>query len=134
SSYRHYAIDFDQDNIRDLLSNPEDAIGSVANYFRKNGWQKGQPVAFKANISNPDIQSLLSTQLKPKHQWQQLQHKGISIDAELVKDTPVKLLQFDLTEGHEYWVGLNNFYAITRYNHSPLYAMAVYQLSQQIKQ
>ncbi|WP_416305080.1 lytic murein transglycosylase B [Neptunicella sp. SCSIO 80796] len=134
SSYRHYAVDFDQDSIRDLLNNPEDAIGSVANYFQKNGWKKGQPVAFKAKLTNSDVESLLSKNLKPEHQWQQVQRRGISIDGSLDNHTPVKLLQFDLSQGHEYWVGLNNFYTITRYNHSPLYAMAVYQLSQQIKQ
>lgn len=134
SSYRHYALDFDQDNIRDLFNNPADAIGSVANYFRKNGWQRNQPVAFKANLANNDIGALLSNSLKPKHQWQQLRQQGISVEQDLAPDSKVKLLEFELEKGHEYWVGFNNFYTITRYNHSPLYAMAVYQLSQQIKQ
>ncbi len=137
SSYRHYAIDFDGDGVRDLLTNPVDAIGSVANYFRKHGWKTGEPVTFPAQVNGNNFDDLISKDLKLKHSWQELQNKGVIFtdkNALTVADTSkVKLLEFEQETGKEYWVGLHNFYVITRYNHSPLYAMAVYQLSQQIK-
>lgn len=147
SSYRHYAIDFDSDGVRDLFDNPVDAIGSVANYFKKNGWKTKQDVVYPAAIDSKNQQKHLdyvSKNLKLKHNWQQLADAGVSIDQEnqLTAKTKVKLLQFDVGDStetkhspvaHANWVGLHNFYVITRYNHSPLYAMAVFQLSEQIK-
>lgn len=136
SSYRHYAVDFDGDGIRDLLNNPVDAIGSVANYFKKNGWQTGKPVAYPAKVNGNNYRQLLSKSLKFKHRWKELQDKGVSIDGveQIAANTSSKLLAFEQIDGDEYWAGLRNFYVITRYNHSPLYAMAVFQLSEQIKQ
>lgn len=147
SSYRHYAIDFDNDGVRDLFNNPVDAIGSVANYFKKNGWKANQDVAYPATIDNDNQQqhlAYISKSLKFKHSWQQLSEAGVSIadKNKLTAKTKVKLLHFDIGDSfetenlpvaHANWVGLHNFYVITRYNHSPLYAMAVYQLSEQIK-
>lgn len=135
SSYRHYAVDFDDDGTRDLLNNPVDAIGSVANYFKKHGWKNGQDIAFRANVKGNDYLPLLKKSLKYEHQWQQLQNANISIDdIQLEPDTSVKLLEFKQPESKEYWIGLKNFYVITRYNHSPLYAMAVFQFSEQLNQ
>jgi membrane-bound lytic murein transglycosylase B len=134
SSYRHYAIDFDGDGVRDLLNNPVDAIGSVANYFKKHGWKQDQEVAFKAQVTGDKYQNLLSKSLKYKHQWAELQNAGVEVDAPIAPDASAKLLAFKQPNSKEYWVGLKNFYVITRYNHSPLYAMVVFQLSQQIKQ
>ena len=135
SSYRHYAVDFDGDGVRDLLNNPIDAIGSVANYFKKHGWKGGESVAFPAEVSGSEYKMLLSKSLKYSHTWQQLQQANVSIsDANLPSDTSVKLLAFQQPNNKEYWIGLKNFYVITRYNHSPLYAMAVFQFSEQLKQ
>ncbi|TCI02955.1 lytic murein transglycosylase B [Corallincola luteus] len=131
SSYRHYAIDFDGDGKRDLFNNTTDAIGSVANYFSEHGWKSGEAVTYATSVSGEKYQALLEKALKPRHQPAELASHGV----ELPKTTlpaPVKLLKFELEEGHEYWIALHNFYVITRYNHSPLYAMAVYQLSQEI--
>ncbi|WP_034474223.1 lytic murein transglycosylase B [Aestuariibacter salexigens] len=135
SSYRHYAIDFDGDGVRDLLNNPVDAIGSVANYFKAHGWQAGQPVAYPARVTDKS-EKLINKDLKFTRRWQDLQQSGVTLHDESVtvaSDSKAKLLEFELAEGAEYWVGLPNFYVITRYNHSPLYAMAVYQLSQRIR-
>jgi membrane-bound lytic murein transglycosylase B len=132
SSYRHYAVDFDNDGVRDLLTNPVDAIGSVANYFKKHHWQTGQNIALKATINGPIPTELMSKSLRYKDSWQQLQEAKVQIDNELAPSTSVKLLAFEQTDGREYWVGLENFYVITRYNHSPLYAMAVFQFSEQL--
>ena len=135
SSYRHYAVDFDGDGVRDLLNNPDDAIGSVANYFKKHHWKANSDIAFKAQVSGTQHSALLSKSLKYSHQWAQLQDAGVSIaETNLNKETRVKLFEFDQPNNKEYWVGLPNFYVITRYNHSPLYAMAVFQFSQQLKQ
>lgn len=135
SSYRHYAVDFDGDGIRDLLNNPTDAIGSVANYFKKHHWKANNDIAFKAQVSGTEYSALLSKSLKYSQQWSQLQDAGVSITApSLSKDMSVKLFEFEQADSKEYWVGLPNFYVITRYNHSPLYAMAVFQFSQQLKQ
>lgn len=135
SSYRHYAVDFDDDGVRDLLNNPEDAIGSVANYFKMHNWQTGQPVIFRADVTDADILPL-DKSLSYTQNWQQLSDMGISLQTtDFVPDDAqsAKLFEFELEDGNEYWVGLDNFYVITRYNHSPLYAMVVHQLSQSIK-
>jgi membrane-bound lytic murein transglycosylase B len=135
SSYRHYAVDFDDDGVRDLLNNPVDAIGSVANYFKKHHWKANHDIAFKAQVRGNKYSALLSKSLKYSNQWSQLQDAGVSIaKPNLNNDMSVKLFEFEQADNKEYWVGLPNFYVITRYNHSPLYAMAVFQFSQQLKQ
>ncbi|MFT4809189.1 MAG: membrane-bound lytic murein transglycosylase B [Paraglaciecola sp.] len=135
SSYRFYAVDFDGDGVRDLLNNPKDAIGSVANYFKKHHWKANAGIAFKAQVNGTQYSALLSKSLKYSHQWSQLQDAGVSIaEPNLSQEMSVKLLEFTQPDNKEYWVGLPNFYVITRYNHSPLYAMAVFQFSQQLKQ
>jgi membrane-bound lytic murein transglycosylase B len=135
SSYRFYAVDFDFDGVRDLLNNPVDAIGSIANYFKKHHWKANTDIAYKAQVSGSQYPALLSKSLKYSHQWSQLQAAGVSIaEPSLSQEVNVKLLEFTQPNNKEYWVGLPNFYVITRYNHSPLYAMAVFQFSQQLKQ
>lgn len=136
SSYRAYAVDFDKDGQRDLLNNPLDAIASIANYFKRHGWQAGKPIAYPASVKGSQYNSLLSTSLKLKHTWQQVQDAGVGLSTEsspeFPADTSVKLIEFELEQGKEYWLVFGNFYSITRYNHSPLYAMVVYQLSEQL--
>jgi membrane-bound lytic murein transglycosylase B len=131
SSYRNFAVDFDNDGQRDLLNNVSDVIGSVAHYFSEHGWLPGK-VAVPATVSGDKYIALLG-QLKPELSLRTLKQRGVSIDADLPDDQLGALLEFETETGMEYWVGLQNFYTITRYNHSPLYAMAVYQLSQAIR-
>lgn len=135
SSYRYYAVDFDKDGVRDLLSNPVDAIGSVANYFKKHGWQAEQDIAFRVRMSKAPTYDILNKKRKFVHDWHSLKASGaVPIEPRNTEDLGrLKLFAFEQPDKKEYWVGLNNFYAITRYNHSPLYAMAVYQFSQQLK-
>lgn len=133
SSYRRYAIDFDGDGHRDLWQNPVDAIGSVANYLKENGWERGGAVAVPAAASGDAIPTLLQDGLKPKRPWKELKKKGVVTQVNLSADTPAALIAFEQEQGPEYWLGLQNFYVITRYNRSPLYAMAVYQLSEEIR-
>jgi len=129
SSYRAYAADFENDKKRDIWNNPADAIASVANYFIKHHWQKGAAVAFPVTAEGDAYQKALTKGLKPDLKWSELQALSINSKQILKQDESVKLLAYQQKESSDLWVGLHNFYVITRYNHSPLYAMAVYQLS-----
>jgi membrane-bound lytic murein transglycosylase B len=131
SSYRHYAVDFDGDGRRDLWNNPADVIGSVANYFKGHGWNNGEPIACRASVAAPDRIDDLN-ELKPNATIGLLKHRGVTPQQPLDDNEMASLFLFDGEDGDEYWLGLNNFYVITRYNHSALYAMAVYQLSREI--
>lgn len=132
SSYRHYAVDFDGDGQRDLWNNDADAIGSVANYFRIHGWKPEQPVTIPVQVDGEQYKALLRKDLKPSLPLRELARYGVSIDDSIPQDLPGVLIELQAAQGPEYWVGLDNFYVITRYNRSALYAMAVYQLSQEI--
>ena len=133
SSYRNYAVDFSDDGKRDLWNSPQDIIGSVANYFRAHGWQQGAPVAVLAEVSGDDYHTVLELGYKPNTVLDAMRHDGITPRGDYPDDLVAALIKFDQAEGPEYWLGFNNFYTITRYNHSPLYAMAVYQLSEEIR-
>jgi membrane-bound lytic murein transglycosylase B len=133
SSYRRYAVDFDQDGRRDLWDSRMDIIGSVANYLHTHGWDLGAPVAVGAQVKGNGHEALLEGGLKPRFSLSELRGHGITPDTELPADTKAALVALEQEDGPEYWLGLNNFYVITRYNRSPLYAMAVYQLSEEIR-
>jgi membrane-bound lytic murein transglycosylase B len=133
SSFRQYAVDLDGDKRRDIWNNPVDAIGSVAHYFAENGWATGEAVAFPASINGSGYTRFLDKSLKPAHTLDALERAGIIIDAKLSGNTRAHLLALDGEQGPEYWVTLNNFHTITRYNHSPLYAMLAHQLAEAIK-
>ncbi len=134
SSYRAYAVDFDGDGVRDLVGNPVDAIGSVASYLARHGWQRDAPIATRASGAAPVLERYLETGLKPKVSAGELIEAGVTFDDDGLGERPVALLEYDVGAGDvEQWAGLDNFYAITRYNRSKLYAMAVYQLSEEIR-
>jgi membrane-bound lytic murein transglycosylase B len=135
SSFLSYAVDFDGDGHRDLWNNPTDAIGSVANYFKKNGWRPGQPVATPASVSGARYPALVSERLSPpKSSVASLRSQGVAPREPVSDAQAAMLLEFVGRTGPEYWLGFDNFYAITRYNRSQLYALAVYQLSQAIRE
>lgn len=134
SSYRHYAVDFDGDGRRDLWSGTADAVGSVANYFAEHGWRAGQPIAVRASVSGDAWRSLVDDGLAPNSTVAALRAAGVKPSESLPGDMPARLTVLEGADADEYWVTLNNFYVITRYNHSPLYAMAVYQLGRAIEQ
>ncbi len=133
SSYRHYAYDFDGDNVIDIWDNPVDVIGSVANYFHLHGWKNGERVIEKAEISGDMYQDVLIPGLKPDLNASEIEKYGIHSSAMFGSDEKLKLLSFEQINGPEYWLARQNFYVITRYNHSELYAMAVFQLASAIK-
>ena len=132
SSYRNFAVDFDDDGKIDIWDNPVDAIGSVGNYFKKHGWQAGEEVAVKARVEGDAYLAVLSKGLEPHINTSELYEYGISSDSMIVEDSEIKFLEYELDKGSEFWIGYKNFYVITRYNHSSLYAMAVYQLAGEI--
>ena len=132
SSYRHYAVDFDGDGKRDLWNDTSDAIGSVANYFQLHHWQPGGAVAAPVIVGSNHIKVLVEKGIKPHSRVADLKKRGVTPKTKLDPEALGALIELKTRAGHEYWLGLNNFYVITRYNHSPLYAMAVYQLGQAI--
>lgn len=131
SSYRSWAVDFTGNGKRDLWNNDADAIGSVANYFVAHGWKKNAPVIFPATLNKPITVSENIT--KPTTPFKVYKEQGVKISATLPDNELTTLLTYDNGKGTDYWLGLNNFYVITTYNRSPLYALAVYQLSEEIK-
>lgn len=132
SSFRNYAADFDRDGHRDIWHNDADVIASIANYFAKHHWQVGQGVALPATASGTHYQRALNNTLKPDLRLAELESLDLKISVPLALDTKVNVLALKQEQGEELWVGLDNFYCLTRYNQSPLYAMAVFQLSQAI--
>ncbi len=137
SSYRYYAVDFDGDGKRDLWNSMPDVIGSVANYFSEHGWQPGNSVLHSVIVKDKSIIKERNSR-KPYITLKQLEAQGVALKKNAknigVDNTEkVTLLEVKGKQGYEHWVGLRNFYVITRYNHSVLYAMAVYQLSEKLR-
>jgi membrane-bound lytic murein transglycosylase B len=140
SSYRNYAIDFDGDGKRDLWNSVPDVIGSVANYFKQHGWKNGESVTHPVTVSKgSDVWQKNS--LKPNVKISELKKNGVTFDFKPGADETehsdgevmATLLKYEGKRGDEYWIGLHNFYVITRYNHNEMYAMAVFQLSEKLK-
>lgn len=136
SSYRRYAVDFNQNGQRDLINSTEDAIGSVANYFKVHGWVANQPIVLPAAVQGDQFKTALVplNNPKPARTLTAYQKLGVAAKTKLKQDYQAGLIALDASEANpEYFLGLQNFYVITRYNHSSLYAMAVYRLSQDIE-
>jgi membrane-bound lytic murein transglycosylase B len=134
SSFRSYAVDFDGDEIADIWENPVDAIGSVANYLGRHGWQKNQTIAVRARVSGAYNSALVNRSLNADVSIAELMAGGIEPVRSLQGEGAAMAMKLDGDNGAEFWVGLKNFSVITRYNRSQLYAMAVYQLADTIKQ
>ncbi|RDZ27345.1 lytic murein transglycosylase B [Lysobacter silvisoli] len=132
SSYRQYAVDGDGDGKRDLFNNLDDVFASVANYFvKKGGWVRGGPIVVRAN-RDASAQDFKPEGLEPNIPLSDLATRGYRPLANVAPTETATLLNLDGVSGREYWLGFRNFYAITRYNISAHYAMAVYQLSEAI--
>ena len=135
SSYREYSVDFDEDGSRDLWRSTSDVVGSVANYLKRHGWEAGQPVAVRMKASaDADFKALDKRNYKPSLTVAEWREKGFNPVVEVPADAPAAVLKLKEADRNGYWMVFNNFYVITRYNRSPRYAMAVYDLSQEIKQ
>lgn len=133
TSYLAYAVDGNQDGKRDLWNNPSDAIASVANYFKTHGWRTGEPVTQRVRVSGDKYKEIINDNLKPLWTVGQLKQMGIAPTANISDDKAANLIKLEGKNGSEFWLGEYNFYVITRYNHSRMYAMAVYQLSEALR-
>ncbi len=134
SSYRAYAVDFDDDGKRDIWTNADDAIGSIANYINVHGWVEGESIAHKTSLSAEEPTALIAKGYKPKLTREQLAAVGVSLKNLPYANDKIALIALTQKEGEEYWLVRQNFYSITRYNHSRMYAMTVKQLAELIRQ
>jgi membrane-bound lytic murein transglycosylase B len=134
SNYRRYAVDADADGRIDLWANWSDVCASVGNYLKEHGWNPGEPVLSEATVDPGETADLDGRKLSLEETVGSLKDRGVSFDSSLPSDAPAMLIAVDETDGVHWRVGYNNFYVITRYNHSALYAMAVYELAAAVKQ
>jgi len=132
-SYRRYAVDFDGDGKRDLMSNTADAIGSVANYYRAHGWVPGQAVVAPAAARGENIETLLDMGIKPKLTVGEMKSRGVTPVVPADDAAPAALFAVQSRDGPRYYLGFTNFYVITRYNRSINYALAVHELAREIR-
>ena len=138
SSFTAYAVDFDQDGQKNFWTTPADAIGSVANYLARHGWEKDAPILISAKMNNKHsakAADVINQSLKPRWSQAELaQAYGIVPEIHHKNKTLLTPIQLNNQAGQpmELWLGFQNFYAISRYNHSRLYVMAVYKLSESL--
>ena len=133
SSYRKYAVDFDGDGRRDLVRSAADAIGSIANYYQMFGWKAGAPVVTPADPGSADVPTLIKAGIKPHIKVSELKSQGFTLRDAVDDQTEATVFSLETENGPRVMLGFNNFYVITRYNRSQNYAMAVYELSREIR-
>jgi membrane-bound lytic murein transglycosylase B len=137
SSYRNFAIDFDNDGVTDLWNSNADVIGSVANYLKRNGWLQDKLILSDIVFSE-STKSTLHNQskksYKPKTPYYKFKDKKITSVASISNDELLSVIRMKESKGNFYQFGHKNFYVITRYNRSRLYALAVYFLAEKIKE
>jgi membrane-bound lytic murein transglycosylase B len=133
SSYRKFAVDADGDGRRDLWSNWDDIVGSVANYLRAHGWRDGEPVVVPATLEDADLSRFTVGKVDLNETVQSLRNKGVRFDTRQPPEAPAMLIVAQGKNGPEYRVGFQNFYVVTRYNRSLLYSMAVHDLGQAVE-
>lgn len=131
SSYRAYAVDGDGDGKRDLFGSLPDIFASIANYFVAHGWEPGEPVALPAMRSGAGAE-FVPDGMEAKYSLPDLAEKGYRPREAVGHAAKATVLNLDGADGREHWITFKNFYVISRYNRSPLYSLAVYQLSQAI--
>jgi len=134
SSFRAYAVDATGDGKRDIWNNWADVAGSVANYFVAHGWRAGDQVTAQATLGsgwNGPVPKPRNT-LKASETVESLSQKGVLFATDLSADSKVQLLTYEGADGIEHWVGFHNFFVITKYNRSVMYALAAHQLGQEI--
>ncbi len=134
SSFRAYAVDASGDGKRDIWNDWADVAGSVANYFVEHGWRTDEDVVARATLGEawrgapPEPKNTLTASATVAA----LRDDGVDFDTRLCADSKAELLGYEGDDGSEYWVGFHNFFVITRYNRSVMYALAAHQLGQAI--
>jgi membrane-bound lytic murein transglycosylase B len=134
SSYRLFAVDADSDNKRDLWTDWDDILASIANYFVEHGWESGGPVLAETKLDPEPKFQIDIHNLELNETVESLNAQGIEVIGKPDGTTPVVLVSAEQPDGPAYRVGFKNFYVITRYNRSARYAMAVHDLAQAIVQ
>jgi membrane-bound lytic murein transglycosylase B len=132
SSFSRWAVDGDGDGHRDLWSDWADVFASVANYLEVHGWRTGEPVMVSADAADARLDDLPGDRFALSETVRSLQDRGVRFTTSLPPDAPAVLVPLTVADGIEYRVGFTNFYAITRYNRSLLYASAVNDLAEAI--
>ena len=130
SSYRKYALDYDNDGRTDLLNDAADAIGSVANYLKQYGWVSGGEVAARASVSG-EIYGGSNAAQRSLQDWSLVL---VNAERPIISGTMARLVDFTVPEGKEFWFAFGNFDVITRYNNSDYYAMTVFQLAEALRE
>ncbi len=130
SNYEAYGVDFNGDG-RITLQKPEDAIASIANYFKKNRWRTGEPVATRVNYAGTRFRAYKTGYKKT---YNRASLKGIEPKEKWDYKGKVRLIKLNKKDYDELWYGAKNFFVITRYNHSAYYAMSIHQLAMKIKE
>jgi membrane-bound lytic murein transglycosylase B len=130
TSFRNYAVDGGGDGHRDLWRDWSDVFASIGNYLRLHGWRAGEPVMVPADVSEARLEGLELVKLDLGETVGSLRERGVRFDADLPADARAVLVELAGSEGPQYRVGFTNFYAITRYNRSALYASAVNDLAE----
>jgi len=134
-SYRRFAIDYDGDGRKDLAESPADAIGSVANFLREHGWQRGQAIAVPAAVEGSAARLLVDSGFKPLYRAADLPSFGVKPASDLDAGALCSLIELESpSQPSEYWVGLQNFYVLTRYNRAGFYGIAVLELGRAVKE
>lgn len=134
SSYLEYAVDMDGDGRRDLWKSLDDIIGSVANYLHRHGWKSGEPIVYPLTATEgARLELVADRDFKPQKSMLEVTNGGFVSALPVNDDTLVSIVRLQEEDASAYWLGFNNFYVITRYNRSPLYAMAVFELSEEIR-
>jgi membrane-bound lytic murein transglycosylase B len=132
SSYRAYAVDSTGDSKRDIWNNWTDVAGSIANYFIAHKWRTGEEVTAQATLSDVFQGPPPKNQLSADETVISLSKSGVVFSTSQENDSAAQLITYEGAAGTEYWVGFHNFFVITRYNRSVMYALAVHQLGQEI--
>jgi membrane-bound lytic murein transglycosylase B len=133
SSYRRYAVDFDGDGRRDLVKSTADAIGSVANYYKSHGWRAGAGIAVPTEVDPRGADALVGMGIRPRIKVGDLKQLGVTPGAPVDDDAAAAVFAVEAASGRRYWLGLNNFHVITRYNPSVNYGLAVHELAQELR-
>lgn len=131
-SFRSFAVDGDGDGHRNLWSNWSDVFASVSNYLLKNGWHPGEPVMVPADVTGARLEGLSDDKLALSETVRSLRERGVKFTTTQPPEAPAVLVPLAVDGGTEYRVGFSNYYAITRYNRSALYASAVHDLAEAI--
>ncbi|MBP6530600.1 MAG: lytic murein transglycosylase B [Burkholderiales bacterium] len=139
-SHRKWAVDFDNDQKIDLWNSPADIVGSVASFLAGHGWQRGEPVMLPISEPSAEIIASIEGGLSPRKPLREFLAAGVKIsaqDPDVVlpsDDASVGIISLDNADGrNEYWLVFENFYVITRYNRSRMYASSVWSLAYALK-